>query len=173
MTLLLSVQFAWMRYRGEVHLRRALQARAAKNWPSMAEHLDRIDRRYYAMDPSSAPVAWYRGVARFEIGDRAGALLDFTTARTVHPNHAHVLNNIATCQTLLGQSAEAVESYAKAIAMAPRFEEARVNLAFLLHSLGRDQEAYDQLAPIAATATSARFRDCLHLVRTAIAQKSQ
>jgi len=92
-TMLVSWRVAWSRYRAETHLRRALEARAVKNWPLMAAHLDRIDRRYYVMDPSSAPVAWYRGVARFEMGDPATALADFRGALEVHPN----IRTMCTC----------------------------------------------------------------------------
>jgi len=167
-TALIAGRFALERYRAEVHLRRALEARAVKDWPRMAAQLDRIDRRYYAMDPSSAPVVWYRGVARFEMGDQAAALDDFRSALEVHPNHVHVLNNIATCYALRGEHEVAIRTYKRAIEIAPRFEEARVNLGFLLHSLARDQEAYELLAPGAADATSPRFRECFRLVRTAL-----
>jgi Flp pilus assembly protein TadD len=80
----------------------------------------------------------------------------------------HVLNNIATCQTLRGEHEEAIRYYERAIEIAPRFEEARVNLGFLLHSLGRNQEAYDVLAPSAGDATSPRFQECFLLVKTAL-----
>jgi O-antigen ligase len=167
-TTLIAGRFALSRYQAEVHLRRALEARAVKNWPLMATHLDRIDRRYYVMDPSSAPVAWYRGVARFEMGDPAAALADFRSALEVHPNHVHVLNNIATCHTLREEHNDAVRTYRRAIEIAPRFEEARINLGFVLHSLGKDQEAYDVLAPSAGYATSPRFSECFRLVKTAL-----
>jgi len=167
-TTLIAGRVAWSRYRAEVHLRRALEARAVKNWQRMVAHLDRIDHRTYDMDPSSAPVAWYRGVARFEMGDQAAALNDFRSALQVHPNHVHVLNNIGTCQTLSGQHDDAVRTYKRAIELAPRFEEARINLAFVLHSLGKDQEAYEVLSPIAANATSPRFKECFGLVKAAL-----
>ena len=172
-TTLVAGRVGWSRYRAEVQLRRALEARAAKDWQRMAAHLDRIDLRTYDMDPSSAPIEWYRGVARFELGDRAAALEDFRRALEVHPNHVHVLNNIGTCQTLQGEGDAAIRSYERAIEIAPRFEEARVNLGFLLHSLGRDQEAYDLLAPSASDATSPRFRECFRLVRTALGLGSE
>ena len=165
---LFAGRVAWSRYRAEVHLRRALEARTVGDWPSMVAHLDRIDRRFYDMDPSSAPVDWYRGVARFEMGDTTAALADFHSALAVHPNHVHVLNNIATCYTLRGESEEAVRLYQRAIELAPRFEEARINLGFLLHSLGRDQEAYEVLAPSAADATSPRFKECFRQVKSAL-----
>jgi O-antigen ligase len=165
---LIAGRFALPRYNAEVHLRRAFEARAVKNWPLMLTHLDRIDRRYYIMDPTSTPVAWYRGVAHFEMGEAAAALADFRSALEVHPNHVHVLNNIATCHTLRGEHDDAVRTYKRAIAIASRFEEARINLGFLLHSLGRDEEAYEVLAPSAGYATSPRFRECFRLVKTAL-----
>ena len=167
-TTLFAGRVALARYRAEVHLHRALDARAVKDWPSMVAELDRVDRRYYAMDPTSAPVVWYRGVARFEMGDREAALADFRSALEVHPNHEHVLNNIATCQVLRGEVDDAIRTYSRAIEIAPRFEEARVNLAAVLHSLGRDQEAYDVLAPSAAYATSSRFMECFRTVKVAL-----
>lgn len=170
-TTLIAGRLGWSRCRAEVHLRRALEARAVRDWPQMAAHLGRIDRRYYVMDPSSAPVAWYLGLAHFEMGDTTAACTDFRRALDVHPNHVHVLSNIATCQTLRGEYDAATSNYRRAIEMAPRFEEARVNLGFLLHSLGKDQEAYDVLAPSAAYAVSPRFKECYRLVRTALGLK--
>jgi O-antigen ligase len=171
-TTLVAAGFALSRYRAEVHLRRALEARAGKDWPQMIADLDRIDRRVYAMDPTSAPIAWYRGVARFEMGDRTGAHADFKRALEVHPNHAHVLNNIATCETLDGDHENAIRHYTRAIELAPRFEEARTNLGAVLHSLGRDQQAYEALAPIAATATSARFAECFRSVKSSLGMET-
>jgi hypothetical protein len=160
--------FAGSRYRAETHLRHALEARASQDWPRMVAHLDRIDRRFYDLDPSAAPIAWYRGVGRFEMGDRAGAEADFRAAYAVHPNHAHVLNNLATCQALGGESADAIRFYRRAIEVAPRFEEARINLASMLHDQGQDSEAYEVLAPCIATSTSPRFEACLRLVKSAL-----
>jgi len=172
MAMLTTGAFALERYRAEVHLRRALEARAVRDWPLMVTHLDRINQRFYVMDPSSAPVTWYRGVALFEMGDQAAALADFRRALEVHPNHVHVLNNIATCQTLQGEQDDAIRMYQRAIAIAPRFEEARVNLGFLLHSLGRDAEAHAVLAPYAGEMTSPRFKECLRLVEAALEQQN-
>lgn len=171
MAALITGQYAWSRYRAEVHLRRALEARAAKHWPQMAAELDRIDTRFYDMDPTAAPVVWYRGVARFQMGDQAAALDDFRAALAVHPNHVHVLNNMATCQTLRGETEDALHNYRRAIGIAPRFEDARTNLGLLLHSLGRDQEALEVLTPIAADAVSPRFTECLGEVRAALAAR--
>ena len=171
-TTLIAGRFALSRYQAEVHLRRALEARAVKDWPLMVTHLDHVDRRYYVIDPTSAPVVWYRGVARFEMGDAAAALADFRSALEVHPNHVHVLNNIATCHTLRGEYDDAIRAYERAIEIAPRFEAARTNLGFLLHSLSRDPEAYDVLAPAAGYATSPRFMECLRLVKTGLGLES-
>ncbi len=171
MTTLIAGRVAYSRYFAEVELRRALEARVAKNWPAMAAHIDRVDRRYYDIDPSGVPVVWYRGVARFEMGDRVGALADFRSALEVHPNHEHVLSNIATCEALRGDNDAAIRNFESAIAIAPRFEEARTNLGSLLHSLGRDQEAYEVLAPATAYANSARFKECIRLVTTALGRQ--
>jgi len=171
-TALVAGRFAWSRTSAEVHLRRALEARAVQNWPQMVAELDHIDRRYYVIDPSSAPVAWYRGVAHFEMGDTTAALADFRRAQAVHPNHVHVLNNIATCQTLRGEFEEAVRNYERAIELAPRFEEARTNLGALLHRLGKDQQAYDVLEPAAGYATSPRFTECLRVVKNALGMQN-
>lgn len=162
---------AWSRYRAEVHLRRALEARAVRNWPLMVAELDRIDRHEYVMDPTATPVDWYRGVAQFEMGNRDTALSDFLRALAVHPNHVHVLNNIATCYALKGEQESAIRTYERAIEIAPRFEEARVNLGFLLHNSGKDQEAYAVLAPAAAYAVSPRFQECFRLVKAALGRE--
>ena len=133
---------AYTRHQGEIHMTSAKLYKGNSNWHRIIKEVDKSFKKgIYEIDRSSTPIHWYSGVANFSLGHQKKALEDFKIAYSLNPNHLHVLNNLATCYELNGNSNEAKKYYYKALNISPRFEEASVNLAAVLFNEGKLQEA--------------------------------
>ena len=120
----------------EAHLKDALAARQTGDWQTLRSAIDRADSLFYQLDPVSVPLVWYRGIANYEMGKFSEAFEDFKKANHIHPNHIHVLNNLATSYAKLGDYESAIEYYKKALDVCPRFAEARINLGVIYFHMG-------------------------------------
>lgn len=143
--LLFAIIFGYMRLNAEVHIKRALEARRAKNWQKVISEIDKGYSVFATLDPTSAPLHWYRGEANFLLNNVPQALADYKKAYRAHPYHIHVLNNLATCYELQGDHDQAIRYYRKALEIWPRFEESLINLGATYYNSGRYKEAYQTL----------------------------
>ena len=137
-----SVALGTIRLRSEIHTRKALAAKQVLDWDGVIREIDEAYSEWATLDPMVTPLPWYRGVARFSTNDVDGALKDFEKAYEIHPNHIHVLNNLATCYEMKGDHGRAIEFYTKVLAISPHFEESLLNLTAVYFNAGRYEDAY-------------------------------
>lgn len=130
-----------VRHSSELNTRKALEAREAHRWQAVIRQTDKVDTDLYPIEPSSTPIAWYRGLANFQLRDVDKARIDFKSAYDVNPYHVHVLNNLATCLHLKGENEAAVELYLKAIDLNDRFPDAVKNLVAVYFNMGMYDDA--------------------------------
>ena len=150
-----------VRLHADVHTRKALAARQAANWPLVIEEIDRGISRLAPLDPTSTPLAWYRGSANFALDRIDEALADFTVAYQVNPTHIHVLNNLAACYARKKEYDPAIRYYNEALALYPLFEETLINLAATYYNAGQYNKALETISRVDNTTTDARYR--LHM----------
>jgi tetratricopeptide (TPR) repeat protein len=82
----------------------------------------------------------------------------FRQALERQPNDPQILTNLGNLLNELGQTAEALQCYDKAVRLAPRLADARLNRALLLRRLERPKEALIDLETLlAAGAKNARL----------------
>jgi len=129
--LIFCIVFGYARLNAEIHTAKALSAREVMRWERVISEIDRGRSFSYSMDPTSAPLFWYRGMANISLNRIREALDDFKKAHEIHPCHIHVLNNIGTCYALLKNDWMAVNFYQKALGISPGFEETLANLQIL------------------------------------------
>ncbi|MHC4527045.1 MAG: O-antigen ligase family protein, partial [Planctomycetota bacterium] len=134
-----------VRLNAEIHTKRALAARRAKNWPAVIAEIDKGYSILATLDPMSTPLKWYRGEANFMLGNVPQAFEDFSEAYKAHPYHIHVLNNLATCYELQANHDQAVNYYTKALEIFGQFEEALINLGATYYNSGSYEQAYQTL----------------------------
>lgn len=131
------------RYQGEALTKKALSARSIGQWERVITLIDRVDMRYYNMDPVSVPLSWHRGVASCSLNRMAAAFEDFQKAYKVHPYNIHVLNNLGVCYALEGDYTAAIKWFQKALAISPGFIEAQKNIQQVsLYPIEWDQSHY-------------------------------
>ncbi|OQY29801.1 MAG: hypothetical protein B6244_02225 [Candidatus Cloacimonetes bacterium 4572_55] len=129
------------RLHSEMFVKRALAARDQNNSKKVIKYIDLSQSFLYTLDSTAAPPVWYRGMAHFAERDIRSALADFQSAYRSHPYHIHVLNNLAACEHLSGNSERAIDYYRKALLVSPEFEETLINLAAVYYSLKKYPQA--------------------------------
>jgi O-antigen ligase len=138
-----SVYIGIIRIRSEMHTNTALKWRESGSWHKVIEEINIAETGFSTLDPTATPLSWYRGEAHFMLGNYEEAFSDYKRALLQHPNHMHVLNNLATCYELRGFHDRAIEYYRQAILVYPGFDDALINLAAVLYNIEQFQEASD------------------------------
>ena len=139
-----TITFSYNRYQKEIHIRNATYFKVVGNNKLLVKAIsEAYDPAYYEMDNTSSPLLWYRGVGYFRLNNLDMALNDFKSSLDVHPNHVHVLNDIATIYELKGKRKKSKEYYYKALEVIPTFKESRVNLAAILYNENEYEQALD------------------------------
>jgi hypothetical protein len=139
--LVFAAVVGYSRLVAEVHTKRALVARSARDWPTVLSEIDQARSVFATVDPMSTPLSWYRGEANFMSGHIARAREDYTEALQANPHHVLALNNLATCYELEGRRQEAIRYYEQALAIHPRFSEALANLVAVRFNEGQYEKA--------------------------------
>ena len=159
------------RLRSEAHLKDALAARQKGNWQKLRSAIDKADSLFYQIDPVSVPLVWYRGIANYSMGKFSEALEDFKTANHIHPNHIHVLNNLATSHAKLGDYQSAIEYYKKALDVCPGFVEARINLGVIYFHMGYFAKARSCLMRLDRNREDERVLVYLNLIENKLGER--
>ncbi len=130
-----------IRLKMETHTKRALAARASKDYPTVISEIDRAYSSLATLDLTATPLKWYRGEANYLLGNVSEACEDYEEALQAHPYHIHVLNNLATCLQLEGDRDRAIVYYERLLDIAPPFTEAACNLAAVHFNAGHYEQA--------------------------------
>ncbi len=151
-----AVAVGVIRLGGETHIKLAWQAKSIGNWTEVIRQIDLARSPLLTLDPTSTPLLWYRGVARVLLGEKERACQDFALANRDNPNHPQVLNNLGTCAELKDDHDQAVAYYERAVRIAPRFEDAWLNLTAVRLSRGEYTRADSALSHVGENCKDAR-----------------
>ncbi|MBT3231987.1 MAG: tetratricopeptide repeat protein [Calditrichaeota bacterium] len=139
----MSTWIGYSRLIAETQTKKALIARSNQDWEGVISGIDLAISPFYQIDPTTTPLQWYRGVAHFSKDNIDEALADFLKAHELHPNHIHVLNNLASCYEILSDHSKAIEFYTRALDISPRFEETLINLSAVYYNTKQYKRAYE------------------------------
>ncbi len=139
---LTGMVIGYSRLRSDISLTKALYAQGRGDWRSMAHFLDGISKPFFSTDYTGSPVAWYQGKASYYAGHTAEARTRFLEAERLNPFHLQLLNDLGSTFDQTGDPEEAEDRYRRALAIAPYFPDARVNLAILYYNRGGIDSAY-------------------------------
>jgi tetratricopeptide (TPR) repeat protein len=92
------------------------------------------------------------------------AMKDFEEAYSINPYHVHVLNNLASTYEQKGGHENSIKFYKKALAVAPNFEEAWLNLCAVYFNLGQIDSAYQALVNIDPATKNPNYNKFLTVV---------
>ena len=141
-----NIAFASIRYKGDLHMTKALKYKSISDWNKMIDELDMAyNQSLYDIDNTTTPLMWYYGLAYFNKGEVNIAFDYFKKAYIINPYHLHVINNLATCYGYNKNYIKAKELYEECISISSRFEEAALNLSAIYSYEKRKKEALDVL----------------------------
>ena len=124
-----------------------------------------------SVDPTSTPLACYRGIANSKMGRFSAAISDYEDALEANPYHFQTLNNLATCFEQKGDHEKAIQLYERALQVAPLEEEVLVNTAAVYFNMGKYQLEYDYLTRPREGRRDDRYDQFLQIVSESIANK--
>lgn len=139
---LFSIYFGSVRYFSEVHLKKALYYKSIQKWKLVISEVDKMNLVFYPIDMFSTPVTWYKGLASFNLKSYNDAYKCFKSAYDVNPYHIYVLNDFASCSSVLGKTEESIKLYKKALDIIPDFENALYNISTIYYQKQKMDSAY-------------------------------
>jgi tetratricopeptide (TPR) repeat protein len=114
----------------------------------------------------------HRGIAKFELGDKQGAILDYNRAITIDPQDAFAYYNRGVAKFELGDKQGAILDFDRVIAIDPQDAEAYSNRGAVKLALGNKQGAIADLTKGAQLfrqhGNMADYQKIIELIRQAI-----
>jgi O-antigen ligase len=163
----------FIRLKSEIHMSRAFAAVAVSDRERVISEIRLAETPLSALDPTSTPLAWYSGVAHFELNHVDSAMVEFERALKHNPRHVHVLNNLGTCYEVKGAHDTATDYYNRAIEILPSFDEAIINLAAVYYNQGEFEQAYSVIRRIEGPSTDSRYEPFLSKISAHIKEAEQ
>lgn len=146
--LLVCIYFGNKLYAGELYTRKIIDARTKNLHQKVIHYSDKALQKGYNIDPAATPIVFYRGVAFFSLGKLDEAMKDFEAARILHPNHLHVLNNLATCYESKREHEKAIQCLWEALKISPNFKDALINLSAIYYNAGNIEKANEFISKV-------------------------
>lgn len=155
---LFSFVVSFKRCSGEYHTHKLYNFHHKANWDQMIREADKAKNYCYSMDPTSAPIEWYKGVALFASGNISSAKTSFEQAYAIHPYNIHVLNNLASCYESLNEHKKAEKFYLKALSISSEFEETRLNLSAVYYNMKEYENAFEIINKCSINSTDPKYK---------------
>lgn len=141
--LLFNVLIGWKRVQGEIHNVNLLQAQARHDYRSLLTEAQAAQNTFYEYNDVVLPLAWYEGVAYYQMEQSERAIEAFRRSYLLNPWSFQVINNYASALVKGGKYAESVPLFEKALEINPRFEDGKFNLSYVLYQLGDYSKALE------------------------------
>ena len=155
---LFSFVVSFKRCSGEYHTHKLYYFHNKANWDQMIREADKARNYCYSMDPTSAPIEWYKGVALFASGNISSAKTSFEQAYAIHPYNIHVLNNLASCYESLNEHKKAEKLYLNALSISSEFEETRLNLSAVYYNMKEYENAFKIIDKCSINSTDPKYK---------------
>lgn len=155
----LNIIIGWMRMDGEIHNVRMLEAQSKKQYQKVIEEADAAQNAMYAYDDVVLPLAYHMGTANYRLKRYPEAVAAFEKALPLAPWNFSLLNDYASALSASGKTRESIAWYLKALAINPRLDEAKLNLAYEHLESGDYQTALEWLAKVDTIANPSNAYD--------------
>jgi tetratricopeptide (TPR) repeat protein len=138
----------------------------------MSDHLAAHSSSFPLITPNLVEEYNHRGVAKFELGDKQGAILDYNRAISIDPYDAFAYYNRGIAKFELGDEQGAISDFDRVIAINPQDAEAYSNRGAVKLALGNKQGAIADLTRGAKLfrqqGKMADYQKIIELIRQAI-----
>lgn len=141
LALAFNVLIGWYRIQGEIHNVEMLKAGARKDYRTMALEAEAAQNAFYEYDDVVLPMAYHLGLALFHLNDVPGSTSALEHAYKLNPWSFAVINNYASALAQNNRFRDAVPLLEKTVEINPKFDEGKLNLAYLWMRLGDSAQA--------------------------------
>ena len=156
-----SIIVTSFRFKGEMETVKMYVAKANGQWEETLHHANKAENYFYKVDLTSIPLAWYQGLASFNLNEKAESVTLFEKAYQIAPYQIQVLNNLAGSYNFQGDRQKAIKYYQKALEISTNFEEARLNLASVYYSEKQYDKAFDVIEKFNINNKNRRYKKYL------------
>ncbi|MCB9234802.1 MAG: hypothetical protein H6581_24325 [Bacteroidia bacterium] len=123
-----------LRTQGEYYTRMGFKAWEEQNFPQVIGEMESALSPFYKLDRTGTPLAWYQGEAHFALGEIPQASLKYRIAFQINPHSSRVLTTWGRAEIIQHEFQAARGHLKEALALAPGYKPALLNLA-VLHAL--------------------------------------
>jgi len=148
----------FIRINSEIHTKNAILAKKASMFQKCINEISKAESFFYTIDATSVPLNWYSGLAYFKLRNYNKSAEEFQKALHINPYHIYTLNDYAGSLTKINQNEKAIELYTMAMAIAPNFQEPKLNLCALYFNEGKYNDAFRILKTTDTNSTSERYQ---------------
>ncbi|MEI6410046.1 MAG: O-antigen ligase family protein [Bacteroidota bacterium] len=131
-----NLLIGWYRIQGEIHNVNMLKAGARNDYRTMADEAEAALNPFYEYDDVVLPMPYHLGLALFHQEDMAASMTAFEAAYRLNPWSFAVMNNYASALAQNNRFRDAVPLLEKTVEINPKFDEGKLNLAYLWMRLG-------------------------------------
>ena len=160
-----SLRVLLARQSGSLHINNALSFQSRGRFENMLKEVRLAENDYYQLDNTVTPLNWYKGFAHYYMGTDS-SLYYFELAEKLNPYHVQVLSDIGASLENKGEHEKAISYLNRAIAITPRFKQARLNLAIAYFNTDKIDDAFASINQITITGENAYELKVLQTILT-------
>ena len=143
--LLFNIVIGWNRITGEIHNVRMMKEQAKRDNSRMIAEARAAENRFYEYNDVAVPLAWYEGIAFYQMNQPDKAVASFERAYRLNPWSFQVINNYASALVKSKRFSEAIPLYEKVVEINPRYDDGKFNLAYTWYQAGDIPKALEWL----------------------------
>ncbi len=143
-----NLAIGWNRIVGEIHNVRVMKSLEKGDYRTVEREAKLAQNRFYEYNDVALPLAWYEGVAAYQMNQPEKSVAAFERAYRLNPWSFQVINNYASALVKNGQFREAIPLYEQVLEINPRYDDGKFNLVFTLYKAGDLPKAAEWLSRI-------------------------
>lgn len=155
------------RINGEQHLLKAMRAEKRQDNATAIFEFNKAKSSFFSTDNYAFPLEWHLGKAEYNNGSIAGSLPYFLNAYNKNPYNIVINNDLGSALIMNGKIAEGMQHYKDALAISPKYDDARINLAATYFNAKEYQLAFETIDKCNVKAKNASY----HKILTPIVEK--
>ena len=140
-----NMVLGWQRIKGEIHTVELLKAQVRGDYPTLQREAAAARNVFYEYTDVTIPLQWFEGIAFYQMNRVEESVSAFESAYRLNPWAFQVLNNYASALLRVGRHRDAIPLFENALAINPRYDEGKFNLAYVWFTLGDREKALNWL----------------------------
>lgn len=164
-----SMKVCAARIKEEANFSQILALKEKGSWQRMYKQCKSVSIKYFPIDYTATPVAWYYATAAYMNGKNDEALASYKDALLQTPYHVQINNDIGAVYLNNGNYTEAEKYFNKALEINEKFPDALFNKAVAVFNKGNKYGAYKLFRQVGYIHQPPKYNDYMLVVVNAVA----